>query len=483
MENNNGSSLQISKKSFFSSVAILLMLMIGAGILTHIIPSGAFEKVLTDGKETIVPGTFAFTGEGGYAIWRWFTAPIEVLWSPDAVTVIMIIVFICIIGGTFTVLDKSGMLQYIMNSLVKRFEKSKYVLMAILTLFFMLFGSVFGIFEELVALVPIVIILSYALGWDSLTGLGMSALAAGFGFSSATLNPFTLGVAQEIAGLPAFSGIGFRLFVFVVCYSVLYLFLYRYAKKIEKNPEKSSIYEDDLGQKEKYANITTIEALPNEEHLGKTVKIFGGALVLVIAYIVAGFFVPALSAVSLPVMALIFLIGGILAANASKYGGNILKDFVAGIGGIAPSGLLILMAMSVKLIITNGGIMDTILYYASEKVSQMGPYAAIVMIFLLVLGLNFFVSSGSAKAFLLIPIIAPLAELVGLNSQIAVQAFCFGDGFTNMLYPTNAVLMITLGLTVVSYPKWFKWTIGLQLLMLCVNIALLLLAVVIGYGA
>ena len=105
------------------------------------------------------------------------------------------------------------------------------------------------------------------------------------------------------------------------------------------------------------------------------------------------------------------------------------------------------------------------------------------MIFLLVLGLNFFVSSGSAKAFLLIPIIAPLAELVGLNSQIAVQAFCFGDGFTNMLYPTNAVLMITLGLTVVSYPKWFKWTIGLQLFMLLVNMALLLLAVVIGYGA
>ncbi|MBQ9960485.1 MAG: YfcC family protein [Firmicutes bacterium] len=483
MENNNGSSLQISKKSFFSSVAILLMLMIGAGILTNVIPSGAFEKVLIDGKEAIVPGTFEFTGEGGYAVWRWFTAPVEVLWSPDAVTVIMIIAFICIIGGTFTVLDKSGMLQYIMNSLVKRFEKSKYMLMAILTLFFMLFGSVFGIFEELVALVPIVIILSYALGWDSLTGLGMSALAAGFGFSSATLNPFTLGVAQELAGLPAFSGIGFRIFVFAVCYGILYGFLYRYAKKIEKMPQKSSIYEDDLGQKEKYANITAIEALPNEQYLGKTVKIFGTSLVLVIAYIVAGFFVPALSAVSLPVMALIFLVGGILAANASKYGGNIFKDFVAGIGGIAPSGLLILMAMSVKLIITNGGIMDTILYYASEKVSQMGPHAAIIMIFLLVLGLNFFVSSGSAKAFLLIPIIAPLAELVGLNSQIAVQAFCFGDGFTNMLYPTNAVLMITLGLTVVSYPKWFKWTIGLQLFMLLVNMALLLLAVVIGYGA
>ncbi|MBQ1216118.1 MAG: YfcC family protein [Firmicutes bacterium] len=483
MENNNESSLKISKKSFFSSMFILLLLMIGAGILTLVVPSGAFERVMVDGKEVIVPGTFQFAQTGNYPFWRWFTAPVEVLWSADSVTVIMIIAFICIIGGTFTVLDKSGMLQYIMNGLVKKFETSKYKLMAVLTLFFMLFGSIFGIFEELVALVPIVILLSHAMGWDSLTGLGMSALAAGFGFSSATLNPFTLGVAQEIAGLPAFSGVGFRILVFAVCYSILFTFLYRYARKIEKDPTKSSIYEEDLAQKEKLSGSLSLEALPNEQYLGKTVKIFSGALALVIGYIVAGFFVPALSAVSLPVMAVLFLVGGLLAARASHYGGQIGKDFVTGIGGIAPSAILILMAMAVKLIITNGGIMDTILYYASETVAKMGPNGAAVMIFLLVLGLNFFVSSGSAKAFLLIPIIAPLAELVGLNSQIAVQAFCFGDGFTNMLYPTNAVLMITLGLTVVSYPKWFKWTIGLQLLMLVVNIALLLLAVAIGYGA
>ena len=480
--NNNDSGLQISKKSFFSSVFILLLLMIGAGILTHVIPSGAFERTMIDGKEAIVPGTFAFTEAGGYPVWRWFTAPFEVLWSDDAVTVIMIIVFICIIGGVFCALDKSGMLKYIMNGLVRRFENSKYKLMAMLTLFFMLFGSVFGIFEELVALVPIVIVLSHALGWDSMTGLGMSALAAGFGFSAATLNPFTLGVAQEIAGLPAFSGVGFRILVFAICYCILYAFLYRYAHKIEKDPTKSPVYEEDLKQKEKYANIAAIEALPNEQYLGKTVKIFASSLVLVIAYIVAGFFVPALSAVSLPVMAVLFLIGGLLAAKASHYGGNIGKDFIAGIGGIAPSALLIMMAMSVKLIITNGGIMDTILYYVSEVVAEMGAYGASIMIFLLVLTLNFFVSSGSAKAFLLIPIIAPLAELVGLSKQVAVQAFCFGDGFTNMLYPTNALLMITLGLTVVSYPKWFKWSIPLQLFMLLVNCGLLVLAVAIGYG-
>ena len=287
--NNNDSGLKISKKSFVSSVIILLVLMLGAGALTWIIPSGSFRRVLTDGKEIIQPGTFAFTGQGGYPLWRWFTAPFEVLWGEDAVTVIAIIVFICIIGGVFALLDKSGMLQYIMNGLVRRFEAKKYRLMAVLVLFFMLFGSVFGIFEELVALVPIVILLSRALGWDSLTGLGMSALAAGFGFASATMNPFTLGVAQELAGLPAFSGIGFRLAVFVICYSVLYLYLYRYARKIEADPKKSPVYAEDLVYQEKNAAAATVETLPNERYLGKTVKIFAGSLLLVIGYIVAGF--------------------------------------------------------------------------------------------------------------------------------------------------------------------------------------------------
>ena len=140
MENNSG--IQISKKSFFSSVAILFVLMMAAGILTYVIPAGTFEKVIVDGKEAIVPGTFAFTGDGGYPIWRWFTAPVEVLWSSDAVTVISIIIFICIIGGTFCVLDKSGMLKYIMNGLVKRFESSKYKLMAVLVLFFMVIRDI-----------------------------------------------------------------------------------------------------------------------------------------------------------------------------------------------------------------------------------------------------------------------------------------------------------------------------------------------------
>ena len=475
------SSIRISTKAFVSSIIILLVLMILAGTLTYVIPRGSYDRVEIDGNEVIVPDTYVANDSAPYPVWRWFTAPVEVLFSSDAVTVIFIIIFIFIIGGVFTVLDKCGMLKYIMMVLVRRFSGAKYTLMAFLMLFFMLFGSVFGIFEELVALVPIVIVLSYALGWDSLTGLGMSALAAGFGFSAATMNPFTLGVAQSLVGLDTFSGLAFRVGFLAVCYLTLYFFVSRYAKKVERSPEKSHVYLEDSEGRAKYSDVEAIGALPNEKQLARTAIVFGASIFLVILYVVLGFFIPALASLSMPVMALFFLAGGLIGGALSGYGGNILRDFLRGVGGIAPSAILILMAMSVKLIITNGGVMDTILYYVSGAMAGMGSYGAAIMIYLVVLVLNFFVGSGSAKAFLLMPMIAPLSDLVGLSHQIAVSAFCFGDGFTNLLYPTNPLLMIALGVTVVSYPKWFKWTLPIQLCMLGISILALCLAVFIGY--
>ncbi len=475
------SSIRISAKAFVSSIAILLLLMILAGVLTYVIPAGSYGRVEIDGNLTIDPDSFNFIKSGPYPIWRWFVAPFEVLVGPDAITVISIILFIFIVGGIFTVLDKCGMLRYIMTYLARRFSGSKYKLMALLMLFFMIFGSVFGIFEELIALVPIVIVLSHALGWDSLVGLGMSALAAGFGFSAATMNPFTLGVAQSLVGLPAFSGIALRLVFLAVCYGILYIFICTYAKKIEKNPECSLVYDEDKEERKKYSDLDSLPKLPNESQLSRTVMVFGIAIILVLIYVVVGFFVPVLSSYSMIVMAVLFLIGGLVGGAVSGYGSNIFRDLISGVGGIAPSALLILMAMSVKHIITSSNRMDTILYYVSDAISGMGVYGSVIMIFLVVLALNFFVGSGSAKAFLLMPMIAPLASIVGISSQVAVSAFCFGDGFTNLLYPTNPLLMIALSVTVVSYPKWFKWTFPLQLIMFVLSIVTLVFSVYIGY--
>lgn len=475
------SGIQISKKSFLSSVIILLLLMIAAGVLTQLLPAGEYQRVTIDGRETIDADSFKFVENVNYPFYRWFTAPIEVLWSNDSLTVIVIILFILFIGGTFTILEKSGIIKYAMDRIVKRFNSNKYLLISVLTLFFMAFGSVFGIFEELIALVPICVTLSYSFGWDSLVGLGMSALASGFGFAAAIFNPFSVGVAQKLAGLPPFSGFMYRIFIFAVIYALMLFFLLKYARKIEKSPELSPVYAEDELQKIKFSQ--NIKSDADNPHLKKAVKIFAFFLILILLFIISGFFIESLSAFALPAVAVLFLAGGLISGHVSRYSeGNLLRDWLQGLMGIAPSVILILMAMSVKVIITNGKIIDTILFYAFSSISGLSPYMAGLFIYLLVLVLEFFIGSASAKAFLVIPIIIPLTDMIGITRQSAVQAFCFGDGFSNMLFPTNAALMIALGLTTVSYLKWFKWVIKLQLMAFIISLVLLFIAIGFGYG-
>ncbi|HSW35250.1 MAG TPA: hypothetical protein VLH18_01465, partial [Candidatus Limnocylindrales bacterium] len=196
------SVLRISKKTFIQSAVILLTLMLAAGLLGLAIPSGSFETNVLDGRTVVVPGTFRYTEAPEYPVWRWLTAPIEVLWGPDAPVVITIILLILLVSGSFALLDHAGVLKAVIARVVLRMGHRKYMLLAVVILCFMLFGAVPGIFEEVVILVPVMISLAYLLGWDAMTGLGMSLLATGFGFSAAIANPFTIGVAQRLAGVP-----------------------------------------------------------------------------------------------------------------------------------------------------------------------------------------------------------------------------------------------------------------------------------------
>lgn len=476
---------KISKNAFISSAVILLILMISAGLLTKFLPSGSYSRIVVDSREIIDPNSFTYTAKSAFPVWRWFTAPIEVLWSSDAVMIIAIILFILIIGGSFAVLDKSGVLKAVIKIIVSTFGSRKYFLVCIIVFFFMILGAVLGTFEETVTLVPITVTLAHSLGWDSLMGLGMSLLAACFGFAAAISNPFSIGVAQKIAGLPMFSGSSFRIGIFLAVYTSLCIFLVRHGKKVEAHPQKSPVYEEDRAFREKYSSNpqnAVDDSIPTKS-LKLSTKWFQFFITAILIVMLSTSFVPGLSDLSLPIVGLLFFIGGmgsgLLAGLKLK---EALKAFAKGISGIAPGIILILMAMSVKHIITNGGIMDTILHGAAMSISSTTPFAATLLIYVLVLGMNFFVGSASAKAFLIMPIITPLAGLIGVSRQVTVLAFCLGDGFSNVIYPTNPVLLICLGLTVVSYPKWFKWTIGLQVLLLLVSCIFLGLAVAIGYG-
>ena len=474
---------QISTRAFVQSLVILLVLMLAAGILTQVVPAGSYARTMQAGRQVIDPQSFQYVARPDYPIWRWLTAPVEVLWGPDAVTIITIIVFLLMVGSAFAVLDKSGILQAAIGRIVKAFGGKKYLLLLAVTLFFMLLGAFFGIFEEVVPLVPLMIALSYLLGWDSLVGLGMSILATNMGFSAAITNPFTIGVAQKLAGLPLFSGAWLRVPIFIAIYAVLAVFLVRYARRVDRAPQSSPVFEQDRREREKYKSLDLNALAQAQPQLGKAIRWFAIFLVLILIALVAGPFVPAIASFSLPLVGLLFLIGGIGAGWMSGAGGRkVWKAALDGMTGIAPSIPLILMAASVKHIVAQGGIMDTILNSASRAFSQTSPFAAALIVYVLALVIEFFVASGSAKAFLLMPILLPLADLVGVTRQVTVTAYCFGDGISNLAYPTNPVLLICLGLTVVSFPQWLKWTAKLWLGVLAVTVVFLGIGVAIHFG-
>jgi len=440
-EKSESTGINISVKSFITAIVVIFALM-----------------VLTYGLTFIIPG-------GGIPFWKWALSPILVLGAEGNVSLIAIIVFLLVIGGIFNCLDKCGLMQYMLDTITDKFGKDRYKLLAFITLFFMAMGAMIGSFEEAVPMVPIVVALAVRLGWNTLVGLGMSILAIGCGFSAGVCNPFTVGVAQELAGLPMFSGIWFRLLGYVLVYVLLLAFLYFYAKKIEKPIDKNA-----------FKNSFNYDV-----KMAKGLKLFAGimfgGILLVLSSVVFTF----LQDITMIVVAVTFLVAGIVSVMATGRGGNILKTFFNGVSSVFAAVFMILMANSIKYTMVEGNILDPILQGMVNIASSLPGWTVILFIYLIVLVMNFFIASGSAKAFLLMPLIIPIAETFGISAQLCIVAFAFGDGFSNVLYPTNPVLLISLGLADVDYGKWFKWSWRFQLLNLLLTSGLLLFGLVIGY--
>jgi len=323
-------------------------------------------------------------------------------------------------------------------------------------------GAFVGIFEEVVPLVPMMIVLSRAIGYDDMMGLGMSVLAIGLGFAACISNPFTIGVAQEVSGLPMFSGAFYRMFIFIITYSILIVFLKYYGKKVYK-PVINEVMFDDVISKSALNFLIVI-------------------IVLLFTLIALTPFVPSIASLNLPIIAILFLIAGIGCGLLSKLRlKSTVTLFLKGSLNMLPAVVLILMATGIKHIIQSGHVMDTILYEVSGWITDKPKFIAVIVIYILVLVMNFFIGSGSAKAFIIMPIVAPLMDLLGMSRQLSVLAFQLGDGFSNILYPTNAVLLISLGLASVSYGKWFKWIIKLQLILVVLSIGFLGVGLLINY--
>ena len=454
---DNSDGINIGVRSFLIAIGIIFVLMVATYILTLVVPGGEYARV-QDASGNMVIDTeagFHYT-EGGIPFWKWLLSPFLVLGAEGSGTIIAVLIFLLVIGGVFNSLTACGMMNYMLGKIVDRFGNVKYRLMTILIFFFMALGSLVGSFEEVIPMAPIVVALSMALGWDAVTGVAISLLATGCGFAAGIANPFTIGVAQSLAGLPMFSGMWLRVLSFVLIY----------AKKVERPVEEGG------------AGIEYMQ----DDRMDKGLRVFAVILGIGILIVLSSGFIKALQDYTMIIVALMFLSAGIASVLISGTGLRELgRTFLNGIIAIAPSILMILMASSIKYTMTEAKILDTLLYRAELMAGGMSKAGVVLFIYAICLVMNFFISSGSAKAFLLIPIIAPLAQLFGINMQLAIVAFAFGDGFSNVIYPTNAGLLITLGLSDVSYGKWFRYSWKFQLLNLILTSAILMFGLAVGY--
>lgn len=490
---STNSFIKIDKKTIIGITALLIGIMLFAGILTQVVPTGAYDTA-EDGS--IINGTYHEIPreEVGYKFYRIFLSPVEtfIYSTSDAMTGVIIILVIVLIGGTFLILDRSGILKYLMSIIVNKFSAKKYTLLAVIIFCCMLLSSFAGILEESVTLVPMAVAISLSLGWDSFVGLGMSLMSVAFGYSAATFNPFNVGITQSMAELPMFSGVLFRILVFAVIYAVLAGFLISYAKKIEKNPKKSLCYESDLELKKRFLDEDEMKKAMANPNLGKASKAFISCLLAVLVITVTCLLINIIvknQAVSdiigyLPLasMAILFTVGGLRAGRLSGYNRKELASvFGEGIRTILPCAPIILIIICVTYILKSGMIIDTMLYWVYNLIKDVNPFVAIILIFFVICIFEFFIGSGSAKAFLLMPILLPLVDMIGIGRQNLIVSFCLSDGLCNVLFPTNGLLMIALGIINVSYIKYIKCTWKLFLAVFLASAGLMLLATAIGY--
>ncbi len=463
---NEKKGLSISAKSFVTALIVIFVLMVVSYVLTFVIPGGRYDRITAeDGSVIINPNVFNSV-EGGIPFWKWILSPFLVLGEDGSFTIIAIIIFLLVIGGVFTCLDRSGLMKYMLDKIVNKFGKSRYKLMAVIMLFFMLMGAMVGSYEECVPLVPIVIALSVKLGWNRIAGLMMSILAVGCGFATGVCNPFTVGVAQELAGLPMFSGVWIRILSFVLIYALLFLFVFLYAKKTERPVETEMEQEEFVSNKKQ------------DRALWSFIGIIGVGILVVLS----SAFIPFLQDLNMIIVAVMFLVAGIVSPFlCGMKGKDYLKAFANGTVAILPAVLMILMASSIRFTLEQANVLDTILYGAVGFAGGLPRWVVILFIYLVVLVMNFFIASGSAKAFMLIPLIMPLAQVFGISPQLCILAFAFGDGFSNVFYPTNPVLLISLGVAGVGYGKWVKSVWKFQLINLVLTCGILLLGFVVGY--
>lgn len=449
---------------------LLFGILVLMAVLTYIVPAGQFERAINPdtGREAVVAESYHAVENTPVTPFGLFKAIPKGMNKGG-----YIIFFVLLIGGTFGVLQSTGAIESGIGALVTKLKGNEKLVIPVSMLVFALGGSVFGLAEETLLFIPIFIALSLGLGFDTITGIAICLLGAGAGFSGAFLNPFTVGVAQGIAGLPPFSGIAFRAVAFVVITTATIFMVYRHAAKVQKDPSKSPTYELDIRNKEKF-HLGGIKPFTTTHKLVLSTLLFG---VFVIAYGVMklGFYITELGAL----FVIIAIVAGIIAKMSPS---QIADEFINGSKDMIYGALVIGLATSITVVLTEGAIIDTFIFHMAESIKGLPLAMSGVGMFVIQSLINVFVPSGSGQAAVTMPIMAPISDIIGITRQTAVLAYQFGDGFSNNISPTSGVLMAALAIGGVGWDKWAKWMLPVFCVWSIIGAAFVAVATMISFG-
>lgn len=460
---------KISNFKMPHTYVILSSLLIAVSILTHIIPSGEYQRILDPvlNKTIVVPNSFEFVQGKSPNIFEIFLNLQR--GYIDASDIMFLIIFAY---GFVYMLIKNGTMDAALGSLIKFMGNKIEWLIPVCMLTFGLLSSTMGIYEEVYGLIPVFITIGLALGYDRVLGGSIVVVAVMTGFASATLNPFSVGIAQSIAGVPMFSGIGLRIIVFIVFQGVAILYVMRYAKKIKDNPELSVVYgeeiEDDLKKEpEELKNIS----------FSFRQKICLLMFFLTIGILLVGttkyaWYINEIAAMFLMMMVVVGLIGGYSPTEISKV-------FIEGTKTMVSSMLVVGFTRGIMLTMKDAMISDTIVHYLVSMLHGQSKVVSTLGMLGLQNIIHLFITGSSSQATITMPIMAPAAELIGLSKQTAVLAYQFGNGFSSLFWPT--VCAVECGLMGVSLNKWYKFITPLFLIMVLLQIGFMVTAVLINY--
>ena len=458
---------QESPEKGINAFVLMFLVIVIMTILTYILPAGQYDRMEQDGRTVVDPSSFQFVESTPVGILEMFNSVHLGLVEGSS-----IILFVFLFGGALGIMQRTGAIDSFIKFIAARFGTKEKILIPLLVLIFALLGTLIGSAEDTLVYIAIIVPMTMALRFDALTGFAIVMLGTlATGFVSGITNPFNVGVAQSIAELPIYSGMGLRIAIFVIFYILTVFYIYIHAMKVKKNPE--------LGVYGKFNRHEQVEIDLNfkmgTRHRLALFILLINFIALVVGVIKFEWYISEIGG--------IFLLSAIIMGVIGKVSPNDMANgFVDGARDMTAGALIIGIAQTILVITTNGGLLDTILFYSTSLVGQLPASINAIGMFIMQLFLNFIVPSGSGQAALTMPIMTPLADLIGVNRQTAVFAFQMGDGISNMVIPTSGVLLAGLAIAGIPFTRWVRWVFPYFLIQVAIAIIFLIIAQATNYG-